>query len=511
MPRLPVIQPRGAPGLLRAPRLTGENFGAGVGRGLTQIGGQLQGIANKMQAAQDRLDLSRHKGEYNARIKEFRFALEQNEDYLQHGDIFREGETKIRKEILDSVDRKDVQSALTASINLESPTNQFEVEKRGLILLGEAQLGNLAVAGDRLLTDAGRADPAERAKRVKDFNELVDTVQRGAPNLNPAGAVAMKLQFKKEMEKRAVADIESLIVEDAPGTLELLQGGAFDDLPLDTVTRLEKNAKSQITSNVAKFNQAEKIRINRVESVLLEKLDDRKLTFPEVERMNIPTLRKIAWRKLLHKQAKDENPFLVSDPTIHAQTFTDISLHPERWTVTKVMDLVGNGLSTKDGMKARKLLDDLGKEDGNPKKFQPLQLAMSSLERIRSSQGIFIKEADRFDPQAIFKNEVEAQRVRDVILEAHANGQDPVEALKIVMKPYLAQSTFDFFDLIRNPFSLGITQPAPIPEDLGKLVTEEQEQENQILELNARRWLQQNKTPPTAKNLRRTMKYLKEK
>ena len=178
-------------------------------------------------------DLSKIKGEYDASIKEDRLFLETNQDFTMHGEIFAELQKQRLEEALKKTDRPSVRNALQASINQTAPVERVDVEARGLQLLGNKQIGDLDANRTQLLEDAGRLTEQQRAARITDYNEQVDALAgSGVGQLDFRAAQKLKDSFKIEMEKKTVADIESLIVEDASGTFQLLKGGVFDDLPI---------------------------------------------------------------------------------------------------------------------------------------------------------------------------------------------------------------------------------------------------------------------------------------
>lgn len=517
MPRLRVIPRRATPGIVQAPRISPENFGAGAFRALGQAAQTLGDIGDRMQAAQDRIDLARIRDEYNAGIKEDRLALEANPDFLNHGEIFGELQKQRIEEALAKTDRPDVQNALQESINQNLLSIRVDVEAHGMELMGQKQLGDLAAAETRLLDDAARLTDDQRQVRLQDYNEQIDAlVGTGTGQLDSRAGQKLKDSFRKRMEDRTVAAIEDRIIENPALVRGELNAGIYDDLPLGTVNALKKTADSQVSANRVKFNAEEKRRIEIVNSELLEAFDAKDLTFEAVQKQNLPFDDKRKWRTMLQKQAKNENPFLVSVPETHALVFTSIVNEPEKWTVARITNLVGNGLSSVDGIKAVRLMKAMIKGDpNNPTKFRPLQQVMATINRLRSDTVFVpdVESGDALTPQQLFDNELKAQEVRETVLLAQEQGQDPFVALQQAMKPFLQERTNSYWDAILN-FGRGVLSISREISVLGRIedataVTAEQEQDRDILELEARRWLQQRNTPATPNNLKRTMNHLR--
>ncbi len=182
MPRIRQVVSEQAPGVVRLPRnipvATAQDLGIGAAKGLENFGGTLRDIAQKIQDTDDRLEVTRIRGEYDKGVAEMAEEVKKEADTFEQPALFARNEADLRRNALEQRDRQPVRVALLKYFNIAGPAAHVQAQADALQIANDEQLALLNKIEDDESKKAAEGTPEEGQSAETFYFDLLDGMKR---------------------------------------------------------------------------------------------------------------------------------------------------------------------------------------------------------------------------------------------------------------------------------------------------------------------------------------------
>jgi len=235
--RIPKIIGNQQIGTLNIARPSDNALGA-VAAELEAAGESLIKVEKVIQDQQDRIDLAKLQGEYEAGMTDLKFTISQNPDYGQHTTLLTEGVINLQSDLLQKAKvRAPVSRAFQQYIGGSLPIEFVAVKANAVRLQNEQAVTDLDLMADTFADQMSlTVDPKKRIETSNTYVTLVNNaVQKGMLNQKDAD---IKLQKFRELTAEKTMSV--LGRTDPTEMRKQHQAGAFSAIePLKQIKILE--------------------------------------------------------------------------------------------------------------------------------------------------------------------------------------------------------------------------------------------------------------------------------
>lgn len=438
MPTLPRIERRVPVPSLELPRPGPESFGAGIGKGLGELGGSLDKIAEESRKQQDALDFATFSGEYDAALEDLKEEIKAEPDYEKRPKLYSEKALDLQKTYLERDQSQAVKNALQTHFARTLPKQMIEVKVESLKEWNSSRLAELDQVEDVLAGRIISAPDDAEAQRLKGLHSgLVRGISVGPyAALRPEQAQKRIENFEiKVTAKRADAALRA----DPEDFLAREQAGEFGRLDQSVRTKLVEQAMQRSEQQAKRVDQLhDKIRKGQF-STLAGLANEGRLTMDtEVEPGTGLTFR---------DALQGKSAYLTSSQARQSWAMQNAPIIPGADAGAGVDDILSDFFVDQNADRARSRLQELRASGTDAKSRREIRQALekvSVFQRVTSSKAEGETRKKMNDAIRQLKTEIPApltsfgKRMADKkrlegerrIREAVSEGRDPVEEMK---------------------------------------------------------------------------------